>query len=67
MTKYDWSAMLVGIFGVIFLLIAATYPWISFRFGVERPRAGQRMFSAIIGVALVALWSMWFFLIRDRP
>ena len=64
MTKYDWSAMFVGMFGIVFLMIAAMYPWISYRFGIERPRAGERMFSAVIGASLLALWSMWFFLSR---
>lgn len=64
MTKYDWSAMLVGITGLMFVLIAATYPWLSFRFGVERPRPGQRLLSAVLGVSLLALWAIWFFLVR---
>ena len=60
MASNDLPPLMVGLCAILFLLIAIFYPWLSRVLGVESPRPERRALAAALGLALLALWGIWY-------
>ena len=54
-----WPAYAIAVFGMLFLLLAAGWPWLSSRFGAANAQPGQRLLSAVLGLALLGIFAIW--------
>jgi len=60
MSSNDFPPLVIGLCALLFFCLAVFYPWLSRALNAEQPRPERRALAVILGLMLVAIWSIWF-------
>jgi len=60
MSSNNWPVYAITAFGIAFILLAGCWPWLNQNLGAEEARPGQRLLSALLGLALLLICGIWF-------
>ena len=61
--SFHYPVTAIAVFGASFIVLAAAAPWLSWNLGTREMKVGERLLSAVLGAALVALWAIWRWLV----